>query len=132
MLIVAVTGGCTRNELIHLSIKDVTDDGKLVKIAIRNSKVDREFVITEGNMKSVNMLSIFRKYLSLLRLLRNVNRFFVGYHDGKCNIRPVGVNTVGAMPKQVAKYLCLQSIESYTARSFRESSIAFFADPVHP
>lgn len=123
VLIIGIAGACRRDELTKLCTKDVVDTGDYIRIDIVDSKSDnsRQFVITENFMNNSNLLALIRKYMSL-RTVRVHDRFFVGYRSGKCTSQPVGVNTIGAIPKKIAKYLGLQDVEYYTGHCFRRSS----------
>lgn len=130
-LIVAVSGACRRGELTKLSINDVNDSGSFLKIAINDTNIEkqREFLITEvaeGRFGKAKSLEIVRKYMSL-RNGKN-DRFFVNYRSGKCTSQPVGVNTMGAMPKKIAKYLNISDCEQYSGLCFRHTSATLVAD----
>lgn len=128
VLIVAVSGACRRDELTKLSINDVNDSGSSVQIAINDTTLEkqREFLITETRFGKAKSLEIVRKYMSL-RNGKN-DRFFVNYRSGKCTSQPVGVNTIGAMPKKIAKYLNIPDCEQYTGLCFRHTSATLVAD----
>lgn len=54
--------------------------------------------------------------------------FFVSYNDAKCFRQKVGVNKIGAMPKEIASFLRLPEPESYTGHCFRRASAAILVD----
>lgn len=114
---------------MNLSMKEIIDSGDFVKITIPNTKtkICREFTLTRGNL-GVNLLEIFRKYASLRKPNTPHERFFVGYNKGKCTTQPVGVNTIGGVPKKIAIYLELKDVDGYTGHCFRRSSATLLAD----
>ena len=48
--------------------------------------------------------------------------------DGKCENRPIGINTIGSMPKKIAQFLGLPEPELYTGHSFRRTSATMLVD----
>lgn len=56
------------------------------------------------------------------------DRFFVGYRNGSCTVQPVGINTFGAIPKNIATFLGLENPKKYTGHCFRRSSATLLAD----
>jgi integrase len=130
LLIVGISGACRRQELFQLSIKDIEDMGEFLKVQIleTKTKVPREFTITPGNVSGLNLLEVFRRYFSLRSKNTRHQRFFVGYRLGKCIAHPVGINTIGGAPKQIATFLGLKNPEEYTGHAFRRSSATLLAE----
>lgn len=125
VLIIGVFGGCRREELTQLTVRQVKDEGYFFKIRILDAKNrGREFIITNGDYIDLNCLEIIRKYSSLRPQYTTNQRFFISYRCGKCTAQPVGINTIGAMPKRIATYLQLENPEDYTGHCFRRSSSA--------
>lgn len=110
--------------------RDVQDEGEFIKIILPNSKtkIVREFAITEGNVQGISCLDLFRKYKDLRPSHVNHGRFFVMYRGGKCTQQPVGVNTIGGIPKKIASALGLSEPVNYTGHCFRRSSASLLAD----
>jgi integrase len=104
--------------------------GEFLKIQIleTKTKVPREFTITPGNVSGLNLLEVFRRYSSLRSKNTRHQRFFVGYRLGKCIAHPVGINTIGGAPKQIATFLGLKNPEEYTGHAFRRSSATLLAE----
>lgn len=123
LLIVGIYGACRRQELTNLSTKNITDEGDFVIIKIVETKThhNREFTITHH-------LNIFRKYSALRTESTKHDRFFVNYRNGKCSSQPVGINTIGGIPKVIAEYLNLKDPHLYTGHCFRRSSASILAD----
>lgn len=110
--------------------RDVQDEGEFIKITLPNSKtkITREFAITEGNIPGINCLDLFREYKDLRPSYTKHDRFFLTYRGGKCTQQPVGVNTVGGIPKKIATALGLSEPAKYTGHCFRRSSASLLAD----
>ena len=129
-LIIGIGGACRKAELTFLRVGDVSDEDShfVVKIPNTKTKVTREFVITEGNIEGQNFLDLIRKYIALRP--RNVkhDRFFVKYTNGTCGVQPVGINTVGSLPKAIAQFLKLPNPALFTGHCFRRSSATLLAD----
>lgn len=97
----------------------------MVDIKDTKTHVPRQFVITEGSVAGCNLLGIVRQYISLRK---PHNRFFLGYRNGQCFTQPVGINTIGSIPKKIAIFLSLPIPESYTGHCFRRSSATLLAE----
>jgi integrase len=99
-----------------------------VNIPNTKTKVIREFVITKGNIDGVNFLDIIKKYINLRPPNVKHNRFFVKYNNGKCSIQPVGINTIGNLPKMIAKHIGLPDCVLFTGHCFRRTLATWLAD----
>lgn len=130
MLIAGVSGALRREELTFLQVQYIKDMGSFILIDIPNTKtnVRREFTISSGNIENVDLLVIFRKYFSLRPSPIENSRFFLGYRNGKCTRQPVGINTIGGMPKKIAEFLKLPNPATYTGHCFRRTSATILAD----
>jgi hypothetical protein len=97
VLIIRITGACRRQELLNLKVNDVEDLGEFMKIMlpITKTKVTREFTVTKGNFKDLNLVDIVRKYATLRPSHTLHARFFINYKKGRCTVQPVGINTFG-------------------------------------
>ena len=73
------------------------------------------------------MRELFIKYKNL-RPNTTTQRFFLKYCNGKCVLQVVGVNTIGEVPKKLAKFLNLPNFNEYTGHSFRRSSTTMLAN----
>lgn len=94
----------------------------LVKIPNTKTKIHRSFTI-DGRF-----FEIVEKYRALRPKNVTTDRFMLGYRKGKCINQPIGINTVGAMPQRIAKYLNLPNTNLYTGHSFRRSSATLLAN----
>jgi hypothetical protein len=83
--------------------RDVQDKGEFIWITLPNTKtkITREFAITDGNIQGISCLDLFRKYMDLRPSQTKHDRFFLTYRGGKCTQQPVGVNTIGGIPKNI-------------------------------
>lgn len=129
-LIIGIAGACRKCELTFLRVGNVSDKDShfVVQLPNTKTKVTREFVITEGKTEGQNLLDIIRKYIALRP--RNVkhDRFFVKFTNGTCGVQPVGINTIGKLPKDIAQFLKLSNPALYTGHCFRRSSATLLAD----
>lgn len=127
--IFGLAGACRREELTKLTIDDIDDKGDLIIVNIKDSKnhSPRSFVISQDTNNGY-FLNIYRKYMNVRPKEIPHRRIFMKYNRGKCRIQPVGINTIGKIPSEIAAYLRLQNPELYTGHSFRRSSATFLAN----
>lgn len=130
MLIIGLAGACRREELTNLLIENVKYQGLCYQIVIPNTKtkISREFFVTSGNIDGVNLVTIVRKYSTLRSKSCGHQRFFVGYRAGKCTTQPIGINTIGSVPRLIAEFLELPNPKQYTGHCLRRSSTSILAD----
>ncbi|XP_045767619.1 uncharacterized protein LOC123868950 isoform X2 [Maniola jurtina] len=123
-LIFGITGACGRRELADITTKDIEEYGEmfLVRITNKKKKTLRTFTIHGQFYK------IVKKYEVLRTSRAKHDRFFQNYQKGKCTCQPIGVNKLGAMPREIATYLGLPDAESYTGHSFRKTSSTLMTD----
>jgi integrase len=130
VLIIGITGACQRQELLNLKANDVEDLGEFMKIMlpITKTKVPREFTVTKGNFKDLNLVDMVRKYATLRPSHTPHARFFINYKKGRCTVQPVGINTFGGLPSKIAIFLELPSAKEYTGHCFRRTSASLLAN----
>lgn len=130
VLITGIFGACRREEMTFLRLEDIEDCTGFIKVRIPNTKtkISRLFTINEGSMDGVNFLEIFRKYAQLRPSHTEHQRFFLTYRNSKCCTLPVGINTIGGMPKKIAEFLGLPNAKEYTGHCFRRCSATLLAD----
>lgn len=123
-------GACRGDELLNMSINDIEylEDSIKVSIPQTKNKIIRQFVISKGEDPEVDLVHIVKKYAELRSPGTPTQRFFVSYQGQKCTKQPVGINTIRAIPKEIAQYLKLRNPESYTGHCFRRSSASLLAD----
>jgi len=124
-----IFGACRRDELCKMEIGDIDDQGNLWIIRISYNKTDkpRSFVIC-GEIGNANAVNICKKYASLRPIHTKHNRFFVYYFKGKCSVQPIGLNTIGKVPREIASFLKLEDPQSYTGHCFRRTSATLLVD----
>ena len=115
---VGLSGACRREELCYLKIEDTKDFGSAMLIKLKNTKtkVPRSFTVAG------NLYIILKKYCALRPPDMKTGRFFLNYQNGKCSRQNVGINKIGNMAREIAKFLMLENPESYTGHCFRRSS----------
>ena len=130
VLIVGVFGACRREEITFLTVDAIKDCQSFISVKIPNTKTHfpRVFTITEGPIDGINFLHVFRKYAKLRPLNVTHQRFFLTYRKNQCCTLPVGINTIGGMPKKIAEFLGLSNAIEYTGHCFRRSSATMLAD----
>ena len=104
---------------------DVEDDSKmlLTQIPITKYNVPRFFAI-HGQFYKIS-----KKYITLRpNNIGKHKRFFLNFFDGKCTCQPVGITTMGQIPKQVATWLSLPDPQLYTGHSFRRTLATLLVD----
>lgn len=131
-LIFGVAGACRGNELVQVSVNDVKDTGSEIIVDVKNTKnkIDRTFVIKNGedNNSLIKHVEICRKYMALRKSQTPHSRFFVYYKDAKCSVQPVGKNTFGKLPQNIASFLKLPDASLYTGHCFRRTSASLLAN----
>ena len=129
-MIIGVAGACRKSELTFLRLENLKDEESYIKIRIPNTKTHscREFAITKGDIEGHDFLEIIRKYMRLRPKGIKHDRFFVKYAQGKCYSQPIGINTFGMIPKNIAKFLKLSNPELFTGHCFRRSSATLLAN----
>lgn len=125
-----MAGACRREELTYLRVENVKEEEFCYQVTIpkTKTKVIREFFITQGNIDGVNLVETVRNYVKLRPKTCEHKRFFIGYRGGKCINQPIGINTIGNVPKLIAQFLELPNPREYTGHSFRRSSTSLLAD----
>ena len=89
----------------------------LIQIPITKNNVPRFFAI-HGQF-----YEICKKYINLRpNNIEKHTRFFLNSFDGKCTRQPIGINTMGQIPKQIATWSSLPGPQLYTGHSFRRTS----------
>ena len=63
-----------------------------------------------------------------LRANNASNRLFLRLEDGKCSNRPIGINTIGSMPKLFATFLNLPEPDRYKGHCFCRISATLLVD----
>ncbi|KAJ3664449.1 hypothetical protein Zmor_000012 [Zophobas morio] len=121
-LIFGVAGGCRREELVQMTLDNIQEIGASLVVNVPQISTHRKrFFIIDNVNEEVDMIDIYRKYAALRPPHTIYRRFFMCYKVGKCTNQLVGINTLGRVPSQVAKYLNLESPSSYNGYCFRRT-----------
>lgn len=118
-------GACRREELTNMSIDDIEYkiDTILVTVPKTKTNVPRLFVISDEVW-----INLIQKYNNIRPLHTPHRRFFLTYRNGHCTTQPIGINTMGQMPKIMAAFLKLPNPEQYSGHCFRRSSASHLAN----
>lgn len=116
-----IAGACRRDEFLKMSVQDIQDTGSMLVVKIPKTKTNkpRTFVLDCENQDIKNMVELYKRYVSLRPSNTPHERLFIYYRHGKCSIQPVGINTFGKIPSEIAKYLGLTNPHEYSGHSFR-------------
>jgi integrase len=97
-------------------------------LPITKTKVPREFTVTKGHFKDLNLVDMVRKYATLRPSHTPHARFFINYKKRRCTVQPVGINTFGGIPSKIANFLELPSAKEYTGHCFRRTLASLLAN----
>jgi len=76
----------------------------------------------------VNCMELIKKYNNLRPKTVTHKRFFLTYRHGCLINSPIGINTMGSIPKEIASFLRLPDPHLYTGHCFRRSSATHIAN----
>jgi integrase len=112
-------GACRREELTKMCVDDIQYRADSIIVVIPKTKncVPRTFLVT-----AENWIDLIKKYANLRPKKVTHRRFFLTYRSGYCINSPIGINTMGKVPKTIAAFLELPNPELYTGHCFRRSS----------
>lgn len=122
--VLGISGACRRSELHSLTINDVQREKNVFVLKLLDTKNNkpRTFVVEEKYVETV------QRYIDLRPSSVDTQKFFINYQNGKCTKQTIGINKIGRMPREIAKWLGLSNPESYTGHSFRRTSTTLLAD----
>ena len=113
-------------ELTELTIKNVFDDGKELRVKIpktqTKTKKKKDYIICD------EFANIVREYMKLRPSNAKTDRLFLQWRNGKCVNQVMGKNSIAKIPKEMAKYLNLPDPSSYTGHSYRRTSTTVAVD----
>ncbi|XP_066139040.1 uncharacterized protein [Euwallacea fornicatus] len=119
LFIIGVFGQCNRDELNNLHVQDVEDLGTMLHVKVVDNNHTRNRTFTIGD---AHFIAICRKYIALRPPLMDNPKFFIKYMNGKCCKIPMGINKIGGIPKEVARYLNLPNWKDFTGHCFKRTS----------
>lgn len=106
-MILGLHGACRRQELHDLTMDKIEDKGNYFKIYLDKTKtgVKRTFAVAD------DFYPIIKQYIAARPSDCNLNNFFLNFHSGACTKQNIGINKIGAMPKEIATFLKLPEPE---------------------
>lgn len=124
MLVFGTCGYLICNEILKMKINDVEDLGDRFLVTVLANKNDYSGQFIIRNM----FYAQIKKYINLRRENSNTNRFFIHYTKGKCSNQPIGIHSIGQVPRYIAEYLQLPNADSYTGHCFRRTPAKLASD----
>lgn len=124
-MVIGVSGCCRRKELTDLTMQNVkeVDNVLLITIPYTKTYVERSFTVVG------EFYNICKRYLDLrLKVEATSDRLFLTLRGGKFINIPVGIHTVGSIPKVVASFLKLPEPERYTSHCIRRTSATIYVE----
>lgn len=127
--LIGMVGGCRREELYEMSIRDIEITECQVVITIPKTKTNQRRVFTIiKDMEGINFFALYQKYVNLRPKNVEHDKLFVGYRHGQCINQRVGIHTIGGVARKIAEFLGLKNPETYTGHSLRRTGSTLLAD----
>lgn len=128
-----LSGACRCDELKNLMIDDIKDMQSHLIVHIRKTKTGKSrtfMVVSVWNelTNDLNLVEIYRKYLSLRPSSVSHRRLFINYQKGKCTVQPVGINKFAKIPQMIAKFLKISDASLFTGHCWRRTSATLLVD----
>ena len=103
---------------------NVKDHGTFLFITLpkTKNKQTRTFTVVGDFYK------VAKKYMQIRPNNTKTDRFFLTYRAGRCVLQPLGINKIGSMPQEIAKFLKLEKPALYTGHAFRRTSATVLVD----
>jgi integrase len=76
----------------------------------------------------LNLVEIYRKYLSLRPSSVSHRRLFINYQKGECMVQQVGIKKVAKIPQMIAKFLKISDASLLTGHCWRRTSATLLVD----
>ncbi|XP_011305749.1 uncharacterized protein [Fopius arisanus] len=123
-LIFGINGACRRQELHDMKMQMLQEEGNYLHVTLP-AEVTKSF---QGRIFSVTgkWYTTVKKYLDTRPQNCTLDSIFLTYRDGKCTNLPMGINTLGAVPKNIVTYLQLPDAAQYTGHALRRSSATIY------
>ena len=90
-----------------------------VTLPVTKTKIVRTFTVVG------EFYRITKMYMKTRPETTKTSRIFLTYRAGKCVIQPLGINKIGGIPHEFAKFLKLENPELYTYRSHISQIICY-------
>jgi integrase len=126
--IIGLSVACRCDELKNMTIDDIQDTQSVLIINIPDSKTGKSRAVKNEPANHLNLIEIYRKYVSLRSPLTEHRRLFVNCQKGKCTVQPVGINKFAKVPAIIANYLKIPDASSYTGHCWRRTSASLLVD----
>lgn len=125
---IAIPGFLRRTEIKSIAFENVSfhQDHILIRFERSKSKGYKQpmsYVITDPIFRST-----ISQYVALFPENRRRGQFLKNFKNGKPTESPTGVNTIGSIPKLVAKYLGKPNFKDYKGHCFRRTAATMLAD----
>jgi integrase len=126
--IIGLSVACRCDELKNMTIDDIQDTQSVLIINIPDSKTGKSRAVKNELANDLNLIEIYRKYVSLRSPLTEHRRLFVNCQTGKCTVQPVGIYKFAKVPAIIANYLKIPDASSYTGHCWRRTSASLLVD----
>ena len=80
----------------------------VIRVYITKTKIPWSFTVAG------DLYKICKQYLEIRKKVRKTDRLFLYITNEKCENKPISMNKISAMPKQIATFLEFPEPESYT------------------
>lgn len=134
--IFGVYGGLRlEDELTQITWNDVELDPQQNELHVRiaHSKTDQAgrgffFTLIQENDPSIDPITIYKHYLTLVPEKLRTGRFFRYFNKGTIQNRPIGKSWFGELPKKIAQFLQLPNANEFSGHTLRRTGATFLAN----
>ena len=129
----AIQGALRVSEIVNLEYDDIIflNNGSM-SVRIKTSKTDtvgkgHTFIVTPNCNSRLCLVMRMKSYMDLLvpktgRLFRSATK------SEKVGKQPIGINTMGSVPRKIAEFLQLPNVAEYSGHSFRRTSATVLSE----
>lgn len=129
-----VYGALRRAEICELKCTDVKiyEDHILIKVPPKKTQKKRTFILPKLSTDLICPVFYFKKYMEV-RKDKDQARLFIRISKRKngfdsCFNQPIGVNTIGTFPNEIARWLNLSDPHQFTGHTFRRTAATLLAE----
>lgn len=126
VLIFALNSACRMVELYNLMTKDITDNGTVAIINLRNTKTEKDRFFSVTN--DCNGYQLYKRYFNMRPHDIKHDSYFIFYQNLSCTSHKVGINTFRKIPNIIADFLKLPESNLYSGHCLRRTSATLLAD----
>ncbi|XP_015121175.1 uncharacterized protein LOC107043963 [Diachasma alloeum] len=125
-LIFGINGACRHQELHDIKMQMLQDEGNYLHVTL-SAEITKNF---QGRTFSVTgrWYTIVKKYLNARPQNCTLDSIFLTFRDGKCTNSAMGINALGAVPRNIATYLKLPDADKYIGHALRRSSATIYCN----